>query len=264
MCIIIGEVVKVSNTNILCSLSEDKKRQLIVYSNLINNTTKNNAMILPVPLPDTIMFHDLSNYQNLFSDCNKCFTKQTKSWNSFNLLSNLKTFSVGSYTVSVAKNIEDLKKFDLSPELLSLLRINYANIFGFIICKLNLGFEKYYPFAYSSEIYNNNIFIPTKHYYKINSINFTTNYFNLIQVTNNIDDNYTNKTGDWNHNIYFYNVYPQKNNLITTMCENNYIWTSKIFDFNKINFLFSKNCYNFEKIKIKGVQENIDLIISVN
>ena len=42
-------------------------------SNEVINNCKNNVMILPVPYPDTIEFIDLSNYTNIFEDCQKSF-----------------------------------------------------------------------------------------------------------------------------------------------------------------------------------------------
>jgi len=301
MCIISGEIKSVLDTNILCGLSDDKQRQIIVYSNLVNNITKNNAMILPVPLVNTLKFHNLKDYKELFTDCKKCFynSKTSESYsnlsiNSFssNSKSKLEVFNVGSYKVSVAQTIDDLERvdtsvFELSNNLSNFMKNSYSEpYFGFIICKLNLGSEKYHPFGYSHAIFNNILFVPTKHFHvhntfeSINEYSLPSNdYENFDQSFEKLNINHnktfyrssynenklnnSNIADDWSHDIYFYNVYPLQNTEITTMNNSNERWNGKTFNLNKIDFPFSKDCKNFEKIEIDGVHRNIDLIIPI-
>jgi hypothetical protein len=182
MCLISTEIQKVSKTNILVAPNFDKTRQLTIYSNFVNNISDSNAMVLPVPLPNSIQFIDLSGYQNLFEDCAGCFYETSKSQRSYGKLTNssfntrdekpLEVFNVGSYKVSLAKSLEeinrvDTKIFKLSDGLKQTLEIfYYQSYWGFIICKLAKGEELYHPFGYSHDIIDNKIYIPTRHYHQ--------------------------------------------------------------------------------------------------
>ena len=175
------EIQQVSKTKILVSPDSTGSRQLIIYSNYINNISESNAMVLPVPLPHTIKFINLSEYSDLFDDCAKCFYNPSRSkslnWstNSFNTRednSPLEVFNVGSYQVSMAMNLDQISRVDqkifvLSPGLKQTLSMFYYQPYwGFIICKLGSGPELYHPFGYSHEIIDNKIYIPTRHYHQ--------------------------------------------------------------------------------------------------
>lgn len=256
MCIIDDEIVDIANTNILCSLSKDKKRQLIVYSNIIDNELDTNAMILPVPNPETLQFHNLENYKHIFDDCEKCFEEVVKEVVKLSVGYDdddddkiLKVFNVGSYSISVANNLKQLKSIDkniftLSPELCTFLPEHYPELyFGFIICKLNKGSEKYHPLAYSHNIEQSQIFIPTKHYHK-----------------HKLHDG---KTEEWSHNIYLYNVFLPF--YIEKLQNKHYRWIKeqKTFELEKIDFDFDK-CKFFHNVCIHGDKPNIDLLIKVS
>lgn len=187
-----NEIETVSKTNILVAPNDDNTRQLVVYSNYVNNLSETNAMVLPVPLPQTIDFIDLSQYSDLFEDCSKCFYNPARTMyrslntNSYNTRDDkpLKVFNVGSYKVSLAMNLKQLsnvdpKIFTLSSGLQKTLEMYYYQPYwGFIICKLNSGSELYHPFAYSHQIIDSKIYIPTRHYHQeVNWIN--SNNWNL-------------------------------------------------------------------------------------
>jgi hypothetical protein len=236
-------------------------------------------MILPVPNPDTIQFHNLSNYTELFNDCNNCFIKKknkliTKSFDSSSTF--LPVFNIGSYQVSIAMSLTDIKHIDSSIFTLSngcdeLLSKEYNNpIFGFIICKLENSEKEYHPFGYSHNIYNNMLFIPTKHYHTHNTIPFYTPYsdnyytssfsnicdnlFGNERSNHNISDDWSH---DWSHEIYLYNATLQQNvNFVT---KNSFKWNNNNnIKQNKINFNFNK-LNHFEKHTINGEHKNIDL-----
>lgn len=179
MCLISREIESVSNTKILVAPNQNNTRQLTVYSNQVLNVSDSNAMVLPVPLPQTLEFIDLSDYKNLFEDCNKCFynnnrLRSNKVSNSYNTKDNklLQVFNIGSYKVSVAMNLDqisrvDSKVFKLSPGLSKTLQtFYYQKYWGFIICKLNSGPELYHPIAYSHQIIDSKIYIPTRYYHQ--------------------------------------------------------------------------------------------------
>lgn len=180
MCMISTEIESVSKTKIMVAPNHNNTRQLTVYSNHVANVSNSNAMVLPVPLPQTLQFIDLSEYKDLFEDCAKCFYNPHKMY-SLNLSTNsysmsdsmpLKVFNVGSYQVSLAMNLEQISRvdsrvFELSPGLEQTLQtFYYDKYWGFIICKLNLGPESYHPLAYSHQIIDNKIYIPTRHYHQ--------------------------------------------------------------------------------------------------
>jgi len=182
MCMISTEIKTISSTNIFVAPNLDMTKQLIVYSNSIDNISSANAMVLPVPLPSTVKFHDLSSYKEIFKDCAKCFytpnldRSGSKSYSNSMITNNgsktLEVFNVGSYKASLANNLDELNNvdasvFDLSSGLNNVLKSSYSEShWGFIICKLNRGAETYHPFAYSHEIHDK-IHIPTKHYHKM-------------------------------------------------------------------------------------------------
>ncbi len=187
MCLISTEINQVSNTQIFIAPSADKTRQITIYANEVDNISNGNAMVLPVPLPDTLRFHDLSNYKEFFDDCKDCFINikdGLKSYNlrSLNMAEGLEVFRVGSYYVSVAKNLGQLeqvnnKVFKLSDGLKKVLDTYYYQPYwGFIICKLASGKHNYHPFAYSHQIIQNKIYVPTRHYHEQLDINNTDNW----------------------------------------------------------------------------------------
>ncbi len=256
MCIISNEIKFVKNTKILCALSDDRKKQLIVYGNEIDNVTNNNAMILPVPNPQTIKFHDLSNYTEIFYDCSKCFYRNTFGIKSISKSASLIIYDVGSYQVSIAMDLNELQMVDntiftMSPKLNDFLTKNYNDMnFGFIICKLKKNNNKYHPFCYSHNLLNNKIFIPTKHYHVHNVMQLL---YLFLPFNNNMSD-------DWSHEIYLYNVKP--NEQILNMNSSTEIWCNKSYlKNNKFDFLFG-NCIKFTKICIIGKHENIDFEIN--
>lgn len=180
MCIISLEVSEVANTKILVGPNADKTKQITVYSNSVDNTSNHNAMILPVPFPESVEFIDLTAYSDVFDDCDKmCKREKFLSMNSSRSFSYdssdaeepLKVFRVGSFDVSLARNLADLSRvngqvFKLSQGCKGLLERTYTKPFwGFIICKLADGPEKYHPFAYSHRLVGGKVFVPTKHYH---------------------------------------------------------------------------------------------------
>lgn len=284
MCLISLPIKNLAKTKIFVGTNKNKTEQITVYSNVVDNISNNNAMILPVPYPETIKFINLSNYKNIFSDCASMVYSNARSFKG-NYLSasftnsdsrTLEVFNVGSYKVSLAKSFHELKNvdttvFELSPNCEELLKKTYVeNYWGFIICKLSKGKEEYHPFAYSHKIVNNKVFIPTKHYHQ-HDIMSVKNYnvdnidsspmFNLNQNFNNVVNDKI--ADDWDHDIYLYNVGSSKGNLNGLSNTNTEIWTgTNELELEKINFDLS-NLNRFEKLSIYGRQLNVDIQIPV-
>jgi hypothetical protein len=193
MCIILSKVNKVSNTKIYVSPDEENARQITIYSNEVATRTKN-AMILPVPNPESIELLDLSKYSKFFEDCDNCFVRiptlsLTRSYNlphMYATSSILPVVQVGSYMASIVPSFDDFVRidtsvFDIDDTLLSMLAKNYREGFGFIVCLLKEGSHTYHPFAYTHRMKNpNRLFIPTRHYHP----------------------GETNTYADWDHTIY--------------------------------------------------------------
>ena len=248
MCIISEKIKLVSNTKILVAPNDDLSRQLTVYSD-------NNAMILPVPFPQSVIFHDLTNYTNLFNDCESCFysgfetfgnsDNETFTYNDRSS-NKLKVLNVGSYQVSLGMSLSDISRIDSSIFKLSggcyeLLSKEYNNlIFGFIICKLANNKKEYHPFGYSHNIFNDILFIPTKHYHKHNNL-----------------------TDDWSHDIYLYNATAKRNSDFRSMVTHGDKWSGKNnLKLNNIDFNFG-TLNHFEKYQIHGMHKNIDIYAKV-
>jgi hypothetical protein len=276
MCIISHYVEDVAATKILVAVDAEKTRQFTCYSNTVTNFTDGNAMILPVPYPNSVRFHDLSNYKNIFDDCKKCFThnvllkgsKAKKS--SLNSLNVLEVFNVGSYQVSLGMSLADLDRvngsvFCLSPGCSELLKKNYSHSsFGFIICKLSKGKEDYHPLAYSHDIFGYNIFIPTKHYHQHSpSISyFNTSYYSFGSSNySSFKPTLKNKHNEWDHDIYLYNVTMLSQEA--KRFKSDEYWNNKdLKNKNEIDFNFG-TLTSFEKYKIRddgNLISNNDLI----
>jgi len=175
MCIFALPVKDVSNTKILVRRLPGN-RQLVVYSNEISLETKSpNAMILPFP-KGRIELVDLSDYATFFEDCNENFSflhskggYQTFSFGGTESTETyLKVEVNGSYKVSIANNIDDLKRindnvFRIAPNVQQILGKNYSQGFGFVICQFNESMSAH-PMAYiTATLPSGNIFVPTRH-----------------------------------------------------------------------------------------------------
>lgn len=256
MCLIAEQIKSVKNTKILCALNADKSRQIVVYANEINNISNNNAMILPVLNPQSLKFHDLSNYVNIFDDCAKGFynitnedTYRSKSSDCAN--QTLKVFDVGSYSVSVALTIDELKLVDstvftLSKDFEGTLRSVYKNsAFGYIICALKSGEKLYHPLAYSNDVYESKVFAPTLHYH----VHDGKPGFGPI--------------GDWSHEIYLYNIVA--NDIFTKMNISKKMWhetATCMIDPVKLDFNLGP-LESYTQLCIVGEHRNVDLICRV-
>lgn len=287
MCLVSLAVKNIAKTKILVGTNKDKNQQITIYSNVIDNNSNNNAMILPVPYPETIKFINLSNYKDIFSDCQSVFMSPRSRGEflsaSFNYdgmsKGKLEVLSIGSYKVSLAKSLQDLRNvdetvFELSAGCEEVLSKTYTeNYWGFIICKLAKGNEEYHPLAYSHKILNNKVFIPTKHYhqhqhqqefkdFRYNEMNIDNSpMFNLnLSYMNNVADKIAD---DWDHDIYLYNVGQTSGHLNGVRNTNIERWNGKNnLNLDKINFDFS-DLVRFDKLTIHGNNPNIDLQIPV-
>lgn len=248
MCMVSHDA-QLKGTKILVVPNTKTGQQLTVYSNTVVNNSHNNAMVLPVPYPKTINFVDLSEYKHIFNDANRSFNHNEgmvlKSF-SFNGKRSLSVVNVGSYQCSIAMNLDEIQLadknvFDLSVGLSSVLKSHYsADHWGFIICKIKNGAnEEYHPLGYTHKMYDNHLFVPTRHYHG-----------------SGIDKSIA---GDWDHQIYLYNCdIPddiQLSGLVTSK--------SCGINFDKCGFEPSA-LKRFRRISIEGYAKNTDIFTSVN
>lgn len=244
MCMISLPVEQVSNTNIFVGLNSTKTRQITIYSNYVANYSNANAMVIPVPYPQSVQFHDMSQMGKFFANVDKSFYRLSNTFggsflstNSTNSLksrsANLEVFNVGSYKVSLAQSLDDLTRLDkdifiLSEGLGQMLGDNYRERFwGFIVFVLAKESKEYHPFGYSHTLFNGQIYIPTKHYHDhSSSLGFVKSDVldyreriggqdtridpystNQRQVMNDgpLRLNQLHLADDWSHNIYLFN-----------------------------------------------------------
>lgn len=303
MCIISGAVNSVSKTKILIALNATKDRQLTVYANAVDNSTPQNAMILPYPSPESIRFHDLSDYKDIFQDCAKSFRPKTMNLSASRSIylsskgsSSLAVFQVGSYNVSVANSIDDLRRinrnvFQLTPGCLEVLAGKYAGNFGFVICQLKNGAENYHPMAYSHTI-PSSLFVPTKHYHDgeqeevfriapgsgfgpVGALEYNATNIDSSPMFMGGMSSFTNSRSgsgrqvymptdfadDWDHTIYFYNLAPSEQ-FLPTGIQNSSDWVwDKTFHLktNKIEGFDFGSPTHFERVEIRGNHRNVDI-----
>ena len=201
MCIISNRVVSVNTTKLFLLHSKDSKRQLVVYSNIVN-TSQNNVMILPVPCAESVVFEKVP--KEIFQQASWSFPTTPK-WSlhdesSYYSYSKGKTNPIiiqshGSYDVAVVPSKKDFGSIPetfvtLSEEVKRFLMSNYDYSYGFLLCKLKAGIVDYEPFAYSHEIKDNTLFLPTKHFHV--DADFVSGRSSNPKIT-----------ADWDHEIYF-------------------------------------------------------------
>ena len=199
MCMISLPINEVSNTNIFVAQDNERKRQLTIYSNLVDNSINANAMIIPVPHPETVLFHDMSTNKNFFKECDRSFflptlrssTLGTNSLgvDSFKKKKIIVVQQVGSYNVSLIPSIDEFENIDtnvfiLSDELKQILKQYYSEGWGFIAFILNSDKKEYHPFAFSHDLLNGEIYIPTRHFHLTDE---TTNNTNIPDIYKSFD-----------------------------------------------------------------------------
>lgn len=194
MCIVVPQAKNVSNTQIyVAGLANNQ--QLTVYSNNVT-IDKPAAMILPFPnYTNKIELIDLSDYKNIFEDLSMYFPILKS--NSFTLNSfsqsktrSLEVFTSGSYLVSIAKTIDDLKRvntdvFKIEGDIHKLFMNNYNTHYGFMICMLKDS-SQFHPLAYIHDRFDTKkLFIPTLHYH--GHIETKPDWAHTIYIQNNKD-----------------------------------------------------------------------------
>jgi hypothetical protein len=271
MCIIAHPVDHVGATQIFVAPDASRQNQITVYSNVVNNTTENNSMILPVPYPDTISFVDLSNYPTFFKDCNDCFVVQNYGARSGrSIMTNdsiggkktLEVHRVGGYLASIAKSLDEIKQadssiFNIPNECINVLD-SYPKGYGFIICKLEQGTKEYHPFAYTHAI-EDTLFIPTKHYHAKKQLKKENSVHKMLfPEMHRYDDLET-----FDHDIYIYNGVGVELHFNINI---NDIYT---LDKSKVQTMQSKLPFDlgelktFTKYTVKGMFTNVDLTANI-
>jgi hypothetical protein len=247
MCILLGQVDRVSKTKLFVLPNKDKTRQMTFYSNVVA-TPDDNMMILPVPGKGHIELHRI-DYKHMFQDLELSVTSTYKSSRTMYLTRSLaastsgetlEVFHHGSYLVSIAPQIEDLRRldsslFDMTSELFQFFHKHYNREFSYICCILQPGTKEYEPLCYSHPLHSSGrLFVPTLHYH---------NHGGHIHT----------EKADWDHMIYSVNT-AEKANLGYT---SNY-W-------NEVNWNEFPKEYRKEKInsircsKITGHYPNKDI-----
>lgn len=231
MCIILGEVHRVSKTKLFVLANKDKSRQMTFYSNVVG-TPERNMMILPVPGNGVINLHDI-HYRNMFNDLKRSVTSvyrdsfsntMTRSVlsASFTPRETLEVFSHGSYLVSIAPQIEDLFRlektlFALTPELYQFFARHYNREFGYLCCVLKAGTKEYEPLCYSHPLHSSGrLFVPTLHYH---------NHGGHVHTD----------SADWDHLIYSVGTEEKANRGYSSNYYNTVDWSPFPPEYQKIN-----------------------------
>lgn len=257
MCMIILPA-DVSKTKIIAIPNNNHNKQLLIYSNTVD-TRNNNVMILPVPIQNVqtieeidkniefINLADIDDLKNvdLFKKLYYCFNDESflfsqgryRSLNTNSKYEYVK-YDVGSYIGIKTKDIDSIieivniefKLNMLDSNFLTILKKYYSVNYAFILFALKEGLHSYYPFAYSHDIVNNKLFIPTRHIHN-------GQYKTLIPDKFISDDFKINKFDN-------FEIYSTINNLLTE-CKNN------MYPTNHPNYIENMN-------KIKEYQNLLD------
>lgn len=197
MCIVDRVVNKVAKTKLFSMPCKKKKRQLTVYTNSVDSPS-DNVMCLPVPCPWSVHYESVP--KELFEQCKKSFPDpppkprevEPYNWSLSRSISDepLVIESHGSYEVALVPSLYEFHRIPgtfvvLSQAVKHFLFNNYPPDWGVLLCKLKKGVSDYEPFAYSHDIHDNVLFLPTKHYH----INEKGGH-----------------SADWDHDIYVLHV----------------------------------------------------------
>ena len=256
MCIILGEVISVTQTKLFVLANQSKTRQMTFYSNAVN-TPNTNMMILPVPNDGgegSIELHTIK-YKKMFEDLKNSVESIYKP----QIIHNTRSFSLsasisprdtleiiphGSYLVSIAPTLEDLLRLDmrvfhLTPELFHFFGKNYNREFSYLCCVLKEGSKAYEPLCYSHPIHSSKkLFVPTLHYH-VHGSKATTEH------------------ADWDHTIYSVGTEEKANRGFTSNYYNNVDWSKFPKDYEKLK-VSSIRC-----AEIKGYHKNTDVVFAL-
>ena len=184
MCIISGEVRKVSGTNIFVGKTQDGKRQFTVYSNTVSMQEQRGTMILPFPRGPCELV-DLTDYKTLFHDLAAVCPVEPVVRAAYSVMSNcfksdarLEVKQVGSYKASLMPSLRDVPRLDtnvfpVKANVVAFLQQNYPDhLFSFVVCRLDAE-ATYHPFGYihpvllpSTRDGKSRLFVPTLHYHE--------------------------------------------------------------------------------------------------
>ena len=282
MCMINEAVNRVSDTKLFASFDNNKKKQIMIYSNEIDNKYPSNAMVLPVPNPKSVKFHSMKECSDFFSQLDKNFVEvnamlgaRSKSYNFSDSLNDVKQslqiHDVGSYLVSIVESYADFDRLDksvfrLTDGIKDILKTKYSATFGFLVCKLKVGTRQYEPLAYSHNSLTKHsrpyLFVPTYHYHPHGSFGGLNSYYN-----NHTDDN--TYADDWSHDIYIINLNPSSDfNSYIKKLDSFGSWVyqknpNTRVGYNKLNFDLPNNLQNYQKLHVEGRRINTDLVVDV-
>jgi len=158
----------------------DAKKLALAEKRLRKDETPTPAMILPFPHTpgEAVELIDLSKLpEGWFGDLQECFprkkkltkTRARRSAGKEPTKSVLAVKQVGSYNVSVAESLEDLRRIDpsvftLADNVADMLAGHYAKGFGFIIACFRDNMKRH-PLAYVHGIRGDKLFVPTMHHH---------------------------------------------------------------------------------------------------
>lgn len=178
MCIFSGSHPDVSKTRILVAWV-GRHTQLTVYQNDVklasgkDSAAAGTAMILPIPGGNVRMV-DLSRYPTLFDDIKRDFPDpvsrgiQTKGRGG-KAAPTLDIQRVGSYDVSLAATLNELKQLDwshfvLDADVVRLLEHDYGRGFAFCVARLRPDSAgSPHALAYVHDNASGHLFVPTRH-----------------------------------------------------------------------------------------------------
>ena len=220
MCIVPFPIHSISSTKLFVLPSVDQKRQMTLYQNDVDSIDEN-LMILPFPNSKSLHLHKI-RYKAMFDDLAKSvFQPPARSYGFYQLTATaslsrsiheyIPVISHGSYLVSIAETLEDLKRmnptvFDLPPDLLPFFAKHYTSEFGYLVCKLKEGKHEYEPLCYSHEVHSSGkLFVPTLHYH---------DHGNGAKTEN----------ADWAHKIYSCGTTKMANREYLSYKENKLLW----------------------------------------
>jgi hypothetical protein len=237
MCFITNKINYISNIQTLVHINE-LSEQLTIYSVCIDNYNQDNYMILPVPNPKPLDFLNIDiNIINQLTQHN-CFNNILCNYNNIEILESYNELMIFlKQTFVINKCYQELK--------------NYSNkLWGFIVCKLNIGNYQYIPLCYKHKMIVSHSYIPTKKCYMLkNHIILNNNYYywdNTIYLLNSIPSILLSSLSTKND----YYIINSENNIIIDNKYNlgNYISVDKYIIKNNI-CMFNIDLFNYYFIK---------------
>lgn len=215
--------LSVRNTRIYVSPSSHNQNQLTLYTTEVNTLFDEGYLILPVPYPHTIRFHDCRSTLHFLDSLEDVFSYRGRH---IPKARSRETESQLFEDITIIHSLDEFCQLNqrdhiLPTSVVSHLSTIYSeHYWGFLLCSLRCGSFVYEPLCYSHRMIDDNLFLPCL-LYQPSSCNDTR----ILDESNKFDDRYFMNGCHYSENMKYSIVkaYPESIDTIPwTILPSNY------------------------------------------